>query len=101
MKRSCVSFILLFSLVAVAQDSARPQPGFIHPGDNLVVESIPPVPLSIVEKADRYTEFRSATFFDWDPTRREMLVGTRFADVQQVHLVKMAGGARSQLTFFP
>jgi hypothetical protein len=30
-----------------------------------------------------------------------MLIGTRFADTNQVHLVKMPGGAREQLTFLP
>ena len=33
----------------------------------------------------RYTESRSAGFMDWHPTRRELLVGTRFANVAQVH----------------
>ena len=31
--------------------------------------------------------------------RREMLIGTRFADTAQIHIVKMPGGARTQLTF--
>jgi hypothetical protein len=30
-----------------------------------------------------------------------MLIATRFADVPQVHVVKMPGGTRTQLTFFP
>ncbi len=30
-----------------------------------------------------------------------MLIGTRFADVAQVHRVKFPGGARTQLTFYP
>ena len=30
-----------------------------------------------------------------------MLISTRFADVPQIHLVKMPGGDRTQLTFFP
>src|SRR5258708_10076784 len=29
-----------------------------------------------------------------------MLIATRFADTPQLHLVKMAGGTRQQLTFF-
>src|SRR5207302_377095 len=31
---------------------------------------------------------------------REMLVGTRFGDAQQLHRVRLPGGARTQLTFF-
>jgi dipeptidyl aminopeptidase/acylaminoacyl peptidase len=59
------------------------------------------MPLSLPERASRYTESRSASVFAWHPRRREMLIGTRFADTVQVHEVKMPGGARTQLTFFP
>src|SRR5262249_14590655 len=31
----------------------------------------------------------------------EMLVSTRFGDTTKIHLVKQAGGARRQMTFFP
>src|SRR5437660_1198391 len=72
----------------------------VPPGDNLVTDGVPPVPASIAEAARRYSEFRSAAFWDWHPTRREMLVGTRFGDAQQLHRVKLPGGARTQLTFF-
>ena len=69
--------------------------------ENLIVENIPPVPVSIVERANRYTESRSAMVFAWHPQRRELLIGTRFADTVQVHEVTIPGGARTQLTFFP
>src|SRR5204862_187985 len=72
-----------------------------RPGDNLIVENIPTIPASVAEKVRQYSEFRSAAIQDWDPVRREMLITTRFADVPQVHLVKMPGGSRTQLTFFP
>jgi dipeptidyl aminopeptidase/acylaminoacyl peptidase len=86
---------------AMAQGAPPAQPAVIKPGDNLVVENIPPVPAAIAEKANQYGEFRSATLQDWHPTKREMLIGTRFADVPQIHMVKMPGGDRTQLTFFP
>jgi dipeptidyl aminopeptidase/acylaminoacyl peptidase len=45
---------------------------------------------------------RSAGFASWSPSAKpEMLILTRFADTTQVHLVRMPGGARTQLTFFP
>ena len=101
MKRSAILFtLLLASLPVVAQNSAN-QAGVIRPNDNLVVENIPAIPVSIAAKAERYGEFRTASLYDWHPTRREMLIGTRFADVPQLHLVKMPDGARTQLTFFP
>ncbi len=77
------------------------QGGEIVPGDNLVVEGIPKIPVALAEAVNRYTEFRSATLSSWHPTRREMLVGTRFGDTPQIHWVKFPGGARTQMTFFP
>lgn len=102
MKRHLTIFFLLFaSLSALAQNAAQGQQSSIRPGDNLVLENIPAIPASIAEKANQYGEFRGAGLLDWDPSRREMLISTRFADVPQIHLIKMPGGARTQLTFFP
>jgi dipeptidyl aminopeptidase/acylaminoacyl peptidase len=75
--------------------------GVVTPGDNLVTDGIPRVPAELAEKVNRYTEFRSAGLASWHPSRREMLVGTRFGQSTQVHRVKAPGGARYQLTFFP
>ena len=61
---------------------------------------MPDLPAGIAERAARYTEARSAQPVDWNPTRREMLISTRFGNTVQLHLVKMPGGARQQLTFF-
>jgi dipeptidyl aminopeptidase/acylaminoacyl peptidase len=69
--------------------------------DNLVVEGVPAVPAELRTDVSRYMEFRAASFDSWHPVRREMLISTRFADTPQLHLVKMPGGARKQLTFLP
>jgi Tol biopolymer transport system component len=90
-----VALLVLFSPFALAQ------PAVITPGDNLVTDGIPAVPAELAEAVGRYTEFRSASLSSWHPTRREMLVSTRFGQSSQVHCVKMPGGARYQLTFFP
>src|SRR5712691_2213267 len=74
--------------------------GTITPGENLVVEGIPSIPSSLADEVGRYTEFRSAALSSWHPSRREMLINTRFGDTNQIHLIKMPGGARTQLTFF-
>ena len=73
----------------------------IVPGDNLVVEGVPPLPASLAEEVGRYSDFRQAIFQGWHPSRREMLIGTRFAETSQLHWVKFPGGARTQITFFP
>ncbi|MBO3460326.1 S9 family peptidase [Aetokthonos hydrillicola Thurmond2011] len=72
----------------------------ITPGDSLVTEGIPPIPVNIAQTVDRYTNFRAASLSSWHPTRREMLITTRFADTPQVHLVKTPLGTRKQMTFF-
>ena len=104
MKRYLTVFAnLLVVVLSASAMLAQPanQAAVLKPGDNLVVENIPSVPAAIAEKANQYGEFRSAGFEDWDPVKREMLIGTRFADVPQIHRVKMPGGDRTQLTFFP
>lgn len=96
MKRiSYLVAIVFFSMLAFAQD------GDIVPNENLVAEGIPKISASLAASVDRYNEFRYALFGSWHPTRREMLMQTRFADTDQVHQVKFPGGARTQLTFFP
>lgn len=75
------------------------QTGEITPGDNLVVEGIPKIPAPLAEELSRY-QTRSSTLLDWHPSRREMLISTRFGDTAQVHVVKSPGGYRKQLTFF-
>jgi len=95
---------LRYALFAFMASFPRPVPAQtadIAPGENLVHRGIPSIPAAIAEDARRYGEFRAAAFWNWHPTRREMLIGTRFADAQQLHLVKLPGGARTQLTFFP
>jgi len=86
-------FTWCFALLAVAATAQVPS--------NLVVENIPAFPDALVERVRPYLEARSAGFSAWNPARPEMLIITRFGNVPQLHLVKMPGGDRRQLTFFP
>ena len=96
MKRCfAVLAILALATMALAQGDE------IVPNENLVTEGIPKIAASLAESVSRYSEFRTAIFASWHPTRREMLIETRFADTAQVHQIKFPGGARTQLTFFP
>ncbi len=90
-------FLAALLLMAVSAPAQEP---VIAPADNLVVDSVPRIPAAIAETAGRYGSYRSAILADWHPTKREMLIATRFGDTPQLHLVKMPGGARQQLTFF-
>ena len=87
--------VVLFATLAFGQS------GEVVPNENLVVEGIPKIPAALADTVGRYSEFRAAFFASWHPTKRELLVQTRFADTVQVHQVKLPGGARTQLTFFP
>ena len=95
--KSLFRVLVIFVLAGVAV----PQSNEIVPNENLVVEGVPKIPASLGEAVDRYTNFRGASLDSWDPVKREMLISTRFADTNQIHLVKMPGGARTQLTFYP
>ena len=99
MKFRVLILLLLLSCAALAQGPAAP--AAVAPNDNLAADGIPAISADIAAQAQRYTEFRSATPLSWNPIKREMLISTRFADVPQVHLLTMPGGARIQLTFFP
>lgn len=87
--------------LAVAGAAAAREEAQVAPGDNLVVQGIPPIPATLAQDVARYTEFRGASLHSWHPVRREMLIGTRFAETNQIHRVRQPGGARTQLTFFP
>ncbi len=86
---------LICLLASLSFSVAAPVP------ENLVVEGVPEIPAVLKADAGRFLEFRSAAFQGWHPQRREMLITTRFAETPQLHLLKMPGGARRQLTFQP
>src|SRR5271163_904449 len=98
MKRKLGLSWLAWMLAAI---SAMAQEPVIAPAENLVVDGVPKIPVSLAETAGRYGSFRGASFVDWHPSKREMLISTRFGDTAQLHLVKMPAGQREQLTFYP
>ncbi len=89
-----LAWLALFSSIVLAQTDE------VVPNENLLAEGVPKIPASLAQTIDRYGNFREAGLTSWHPTRREMLITTRFADVAQIHQVKMPGGARFQLTFY-
>ena len=94
-----VVWVGLISLGGNAQQPAAAD--VVKPGDNLVIEGIPPIPVKVAEATARYGEARAAIPFDWHPRDRSMLIATRFAETNQVHAIKMPGGERKQMTFYP
>lgn len=90
------SLLLLTLFAAVAAPAAEPIRR-VEQG-NLVMENVPEPPARLIEKLEGYLEYRQATFRDWTP-EGAMLIGTRFGDVEQVHLVEHPLSDRRQLTF--
>ena len=66
--------------------------------DNLVFDNIPEPPAGSTEQLDAYLSARQATPLGWSP-RGQLLIATRFGDVDQLHVVDRAGGERRQITF--
>jgi dipeptidyl aminopeptidase/acylaminoacyl peptidase len=67
---------------------------------NLVFEDIPELPADSADALYAYLGAREATPQGFTP-QGQLLIVTRFGDVDQLHLVDHAGGARRQITFLP
>ena len=93
--------VLWIAILCTVGFAARAQEATLAPADNLFIEGVPKIPASLADTAGRYGSYRAASLVDWHPSRREMLIATRFADTPQLHVVKLPEGARQQLTFFP
>lgn len=66
---------------------------------NLLIDGIPDIPASVIERTAQYDNTRSASLFGWTPSG-EVLISTRFGETAQVHRVAGPGADRRQLTFF-
>ena len=65
---------------------------------SLILDNIPQPPPGSSEKLDAYLSARQATPLGFSP-KGQLLINTRFGDVEQLHLVDHPGGERRQLTF--
>src|SRR5258706_6703576 len=75
-----VGLSLLFAASITAQEAA------ITPPESIAADNVPKIPASLAETAGRYGAYRSASLADWNPTKREILIATRFGDTPQLHL---------------
>ena len=67
---------------------------------NLVLEDVPEIPDEIKSRIQQYQNTRSASFADWLPNDEGILISTRFANTNQLHIVANPGSSRNQITFF-
>jgi dipeptidyl aminopeptidase/acylaminoacyl peptidase len=65
---------------------------------NLIFDNIPEAPADLADGLDAYLSARQATPLGWSP-KGQLLITTRFGDVDQLHLVEKPAGERRQLTF--
>jgi dipeptidyl aminopeptidase/acylaminoacyl peptidase len=88
------------ALTGRAHDPAHAQAAqeFLTPPAALAIEGMPPIPARIATAMAPYGRSRSATFRDWHPTRREMIVITRLGDSDQIYRVAAPGAPLVQLT---
>jgi Tol biopolymer transport system component len=82
---------LLVLALVVVQDGRRPAA--------IKVEGVPEVPAEIFGRLNQYQNVRSASLRDWTPDGKTLLIATRFASTNQLHLVYAPGGRMEQITF--
>jgi dipeptidyl aminopeptidase/acylaminoacyl peptidase len=66
---------------------------------NRISENIPAIPAELIERLNRYQNTRGAGVAGWTKNGC-LLIGTRFAETNQVHRVCQPLGMREQLTFY-
>src|SRR5258708_36866772 len=91
---------ILFCLLSLVTILLHAQPASIPVASNLTADGIPSLPLALVSEVKNYTEARGASLVSWHPTKKEMLISTRFGNSRQLHYVKFPDGDRKQITFF-
>jgi dipeptidyl aminopeptidase/acylaminoacyl peptidase len=87
-------FLVILSLGISAEDRRLENNG------NLILENIPPIPISIEEELSKFQNVRSAAFRGFSNTGEGVFVSTRFGNVSQLHYVGSPGAARTQITYF-
>jgi dipeptidyl aminopeptidase/acylaminoacyl peptidase len=65
---------------------------------SLVYDNVPETPLQSPDRLDAYLSARQAAPLGWSP-KGQLLIATRFGDVDQLHQVDLPAGDRHQLTF--
>jgi dipeptidyl aminopeptidase/acylaminoacyl peptidase len=105
---------LLVSLLTAQAQPAKPataaQPATAAPSTvpgvaplpgqpNVLISGVPSVPAELESRMHQYLESRAAQLLDVSGDGQQALISTRFAEVNQLHVVEQPMGARTQLTF--
>lgn len=94
--------VVLFAQLATATPppvtsiaDARPTPG----NPNVLVSRVPDAPPEVRARVRQYLNARAAALLDVAPDGKQILIATRFANTNQLHVVSQPLGAREQVTF--
>jgi dipeptidyl aminopeptidase/acylaminoacyl peptidase len=90
-------YLLLFLAAPLLYGSAAITLPRVERG-NLTFDNIPEPAAGLSDKLDAYLNARQATPLGFSP-KGQLLITTRFGDVDQLHLVEHPAGERRQLTF--
>ena len=101
MKKSPIHIATLFALCFQSQIVAA-QDGVVDRKveGNRTTEGIPALSGDTLTRAQQYSSIRSAQNYAWSNDSKSILIGTRFAETQQLHIVSEPLGSRQQVTFF-
>jgi dipeptidyl aminopeptidase/acylaminoacyl peptidase len=86
-----MKFTLALLLLLLVQEPRKPAA--------IKVEGVPEIPAELFDRLNQYQNVRAASFRDWTPDGRSLLIATRFGSTNQLHVVSSAGGRREQITF--
>ena len=88
----CLLFLAPLFCISTGSAASRVERG------NLLFDNVPEAPAATADALDGYLSAREATPLGWSPAG-QLLIATRFGDVEQLHVVEQPGGARRQVTF--
>ena len=95
MKKYSLALLLAITSLGISAEDRR-----LENNGNLILENIPPIPMSIKEELSKFQNVRSAAFRGFSNTEDGVFISTRFGNVSQLHYVGSPGAARTQITYF-
>ena len=95
MKKYSLALLLAITSLGISAEDRR-----LENNGNLILENIPPIPMSIKEELSKFQNVRSAGFRGFSNTEDGVFISTRFGNVSQLHYVGSPGAARTQITYF-
>ncbi len=88
---------VLLATTLLAACTTPPTSSTVAPPSALLLQGVPPVPRSLADAVERYTDFAGHSLVDWHPSKRELLVSHRPVGGNSNQLYRISGpGATPQ-----